>query len=333
VDVLELSGATHVLTLTERLGAALAGRVTAGSARANVIGGFHDLLLAEFPVHNTPFQGKSVRDTGLREFTGVSIVGLLERGRLQPVEPNTELGSLSVPVVVGTREQIQALDEVLVIYDANPSPVLVIGGGRVGSSAARALKERGIRVNIVERNADLAPQIAGIPDRLIVGDAADREVLDDAGIAETPCVLLTTHDDAVNVYLTVYCRRLNPEARIVTRVTHERNIEAIQRAGADFVLSYSSFGVQTVFSIVCGREIVVLGEGVSLYYVPVPERLVGRTLAEAEIGARTGLNVIALQQDGAVVTSDLAHRRLAAGSELVALGGTEQRERFAETFS
>ena len=54
----------------------------------------------------------------------------------------------------------------------------------------------------------------------------------------------------MNIYLTVYCRRLNPKARILTRVTHERNVEAIQRAGADFVLSYASLGVQTVYSIV-----------------------------------------------------------------------------------
>jgi Trk K+ transport system NAD-binding subunit len=102
----------------------------------------------------------------------------------------------------------------------------------------------------------------------------------------------------MNIYLSVYCRRLNPEARILTRITHERNIEAIRRAGADFVLSYASFGVQTVFSIVRGREIVVLGEDVNLFYVRLPPSLANKTLAEAEIGARTGLNVIGIQRNG-----------------------------------
>ncbi len=332
VDVLELSGATHVLTLKHRLGEQLASRVSAGSAHANVIGGFHDLLLAEFPVHNTPFQGRSVRDTGLREFTGVTMVGVWKHGRLEPVDPDVELTPLCVPVVVGTTEQIDSLNEVLVIYDANPSPVLIIGGGKVGRSAARALKQRGIPVNVVERNPELEPKIAGIPDRLVLGDAADRHVLDEAGIAETPCVLLTTHDDAMNVYLTVYCRRLNPEARILTRVTHERNIEAIQRAGADFVLSYASFGEQTIFSIVRGGDVTVLGEGVSLHHVPLPASLVGKTLEEAGIGARTGLNVIAVEQDGDMVTGLTPQHRLADGSELVTLGGAQHRERFEEVF-
>jgi len=332
IDVLELSGATHVLPLIHQLGEHLANRVSAGTSRANVIGKFHHLLLAEFPVHNTPFQGRTIRDTRLREFTGATIVGVWERGRFLTPRPDLELSPLSVPVVIGTPEQISELDEVLVIYDANPNPVLILGGGKVGQAAAVALKRRDITVHMVERNPELERQIAGIPDRLFLGDAADRRVLDEAGIAETPCVLLTTHDDAMNVYLTVYCRRLNPDARILTRVTHQRNVEAIQRAGADFVLSYASLGAQAVYSIVQGRELVVLGEGVDLFYVPLPPSLEDKTLADTGIGARTGLNVIGIQKDGRFVTNLAADRRLSMGSTLVALGSAEQRERFSAVF-
>jgi Trk K+ transport system NAD-binding subunit len=236
-------------------------------------------------------------------------------------------------VAIGTQEQIQALNEVLVIYDANPNPVLILGGGKVGRAAARALKRREIPVHLVERDPALEASIADIPDRLFIGDAADRQVLDRAGIAKAPTVLLTTHDDAINVYLTVYCRRLNPEARILTRVTHERNIEAIQRAGADFVLSLSSFGVQSVLSILRGGHSVVLGEGLSLFTVPVPDSLIGWRLAEAQIGARTGLIVIAVKQGRDLFTDFEPERPLDTGSELVALGSADQRDLFRTVFA
>ncbi len=332
IDVLELSGATHVLPLKQRLGEHLANRVSAGTAHANVIGKFHDLLLVEFPVHNTPLQGRTIREARLREFTGITIVGVWERGRFQPARPDLELSPFAVPVAIGTPVQIEELNDVLVIYDANPNPVLVIGGGKVGRAAARALKRREIPVHVVERKPELEPRIRGIPDRLFLGDAAARDVIGEAGVTQAPSILLTTHDDAMNVYLTVYCRRLNPDARILTRVTHERNVEAIHRAGADFVLSYASFGVQTVFSIVQGRELVMLGEGVDLFYVPLPPSLAERTLAEAEIGARTGLNVIGVQQDGQIVTTLPPDQRLAKGSTLIALGSAEQRERFGAVY-
>jgi Trk K+ transport system NAD-binding subunit len=321
-----------VLPLKQRLGEHLANRVSAGTTQANVIGKFHDLQLVEFPVHNTPLQNRTIRETRLREITGVTIVGVWEHGRLLPARPDLKLSPLSVPVAIGAPKQIAELDWLLVIYDSNPNPVLVIGGGKVGRAAARALKRRGIPVHMVERKPELEPKITGIPDRLFQGDAADRHVLTEAGIEETPSILLTTRDDAINIYLTVYCRRLNPHTRILTRVTHERNVEAIQRAGADFVLSYASLGVQTVFSIVRGQELVLMGEGVDLFYVPLPRSLADKTLAEAEIGARTGLNVIALQENGQIVTNLPPDRRLVRGSTLITLGSTEQRERLASVY-
>ncbi len=332
IDVLELSGATHVLPLKQQLGKHLSKRVSAGTTHSNVIGKFQDLLLAEFPVHETPFQDKTIRETRLREYTGITILGVSEQGRVKPAHPDLRLTPLSVPVIIGTPEQIEELDTVLVIYNANPNPVLIVGGGKVGRAAALDLKERNIPVHMVEKNEDLAAVIGDMPDRLFLGDAADRSVLSEAGIESAPSILLTTHDDAMNVFLTVYCRRLNPDARIITRVTHERNVEGIQRAGADFVLSYSSFGVQTVLSIVSERELIVLGEGLDLFYIPVPPSLAEKTLAEAQIGARTNLNVIAFEEGGEVITSVSQERRLKEGSKLIALGSAAQREQFEAVF-
>src|SRR5690606_21696338 len=132
VDLLELAGATYVVPLKQRLGEHLAGRVQAGHASAHVIGRFHDLLIAEFPVHGTPLAGRTSRDTRLRLTLGLNIVAVWERGRLLPAHPDLVLGPSSVPVVVGTEEQILERDTLLVIYDVNYNPVLVIGGGKVG---------------------------------------------------------------------------------------------------------------------------------------------------------------------------------------------------------
>src|SRR5690606_34631380 len=118
---------------------------------AHVIGRFRDVLIAEFPVHQTPLAGRAIRDAKLREVTGVNVVGVWERGRLLPARPDTTLSASSIPVVVGTEEQIRALNGVVERYDVNPNPVLILGGGKVGRSAARALKKKGVRVHLVER--------------------------------------------------------------------------------------------------------------------------------------------------------------------------------------
>lgn len=330
IDVLQLTGATHVLPLTHRLGEQLANRVNAGHARTHPVGRFHGLQIAEFPVHNTPFADRTIADTHLREETGVSIVAVWEGGRLLPAEPGLLLTQSSVPVVVGTDDQIAELDELLVIYDANYEPVLVLGGGRVGRAASRALRRDGLRVHLIERKPELLGRIGDAADRVFIGDAADHAVLLEAGIARAPSVLLTTHDDDMNVYLAVYCRRLNPDLRIVSRVTYDRNIDAVVRAGADFVLSYASLGVDSVLSLLRGDEPVVLGEAAELYHVTAGRRLDGRSLIESEIGARTGMTVIAVQRNGKVETRLGPDFRFAATDELLVLGSHDQRRTLRE---
>jgi voltage-gated potassium channel len=330
IDVLELSGVDHVLPLRRQLGEHLANRVNAGHARTHLIGRFHDLLMGEFAVHDTPLSGRTIRESRLRETTGVTVIGVWEGGRLKPPQPDLRFNESSVPVVVGRKEHIQSLDELLIIYATNFNPVLIIGGGKVGRAAGRALREQGLRVHIVEKKPEMRDRAATACDAVFIGDAADRDVLMRAGFAETPSVLLTTHDDAVNIYLAVYCRRLNPEVRLVSRITHERNVDAVVRAGADFVLSYASLGVHSIMSLLYGNDLMVLGEGVDLFRIPVPLRLAGVSLAQSRIGEVTGLAVIAVQQNGQITTGITPDFRLRRDSELLALGSYEQRRRFAE---
>ena len=331
-DILELSGCNHVLPLKVRLGEYLANRVSAGLGKADVLGTFTGLQVAEFSARNTPLAGQAVRDTRLRERIGLNVVGLWHRGRLMPAFPQTPITSESIVVVVGTPAQLTELDSLLETQPRSEAPTLVIGAGAVGTAATRALKREGIAVHVLERDPQAQERLTSVADRVFVGDANDREVLMKAGLADAPSVLLTTNDDAVNVYLAVYCRRLKPDLRIVSRITHNRNLEAIHRAGADFALSYSSLGAEAVVSLLEGHELVILEEGVDLFSVQLPPSLANKTLAESGIASRTGLSVVAVQQDGQLVTNLRASMRLEAGAQLMMLGSMRQRRAFADTF-
>lgn len=332
VDILQLSGATTVLPLKRRLGEYLANRAVFGRAEAHVIGTRGPLRIAELPVQNTPLAGLAVRETRLRERTGLSIVGLWERGRLRTTYPQTPIGPDGVLVVAGTAAQLQALDALLPAEAPPSTPLIVIGAGKVGEAASEALAAKGAPVHVIDRDERALATVAPHAAATFAGDAADRHLLEHAGIASTPTVLLTTNDDAMNIYLAVFCRRLNPRLRIVSRITHERNVEAIHRAGADFVLSYTSLGVEAVMSLLGGYELLVLGEGVELFAVPVPPGLAGRRLRETGIGSVTGLSVVALKQ-GTSLTTDLSGEAVLSGdTELVMLGSVEQRRKFAEAF-
>jgi voltage-gated potassium channel len=332
IDILELSGATTVLPLKQQLGEYLANRVDAGRAEAHIIGAYGSLQIAELPARDTPFAGTTVRDTHLRERTGLSVVGMWQRGKLQPAFADTLVREDGVLVVAGSAAQITALNGLLTTDGRPEAPVLVIGAGKVGEAAAAALTRKGLIVHAIDRQLEALSRMGSHAASVFPGDAADRRVLEEAGIAHAASVLLTTNDDAMNIYLAVYCRRLNRQIRIVSRVTHERNVEAIHRAGADFVLSYTTLGIEAVMSLLRGHELVLLGEGVELFSVPVPPFLAGRLLRESGIGSRTGLSVVALQRGAELSTQLTGETVLHGDATLLLLGSIEQRRAFGDLF-
>ena len=330
VDVLELAGADEVVPLKQRLGEQLASRVAVGMQTAYRIGRFEDLVIAEVPIHGTTLPGRTIRDTRLRELTGLNIVGVWERGELLPAGPETLLSEHSVPVIVGTEEQITELDALFIIYHPTETPTLVIGGGTVGKAVCAALRDRECPVTVLDSDPTLQPELAQLADRVVIGDASNLETVKLAGVEEASSVVLTTNDDAANIFLTLYCRKLHPEAHIVSRITHDWNLEAIHRAGADFALSHGSLAIQTLLSMIRGRELIVVGEGTELFVEPIPPGLSGKALAASGIGAETGLNVIAIRQHGELQANPAGATPLPQGGELVMLGTSEQCERFQQ---
>lgn len=333
VDVLELSGATHILPLKRQLGEYLANRVDTGDSEAHIIGAYRGLQIAELPARDTVLAGQTVRDTRLRERTGVSVVGMWERGKLRPAFPDSVIQADGVIVVAGIESQIAALNTMMRNEHAGPpAPVLVIGAGKVGQAATRALRRKGITVHALDRHETALEMLREPGVTTFAGDASDRRTIERAGIHDVGSVLLTTNDDAMNIYLAVYCRRLNPALRIVSRITHERNVEAIHRAGADFVLSYTTLAVEAVVSLLRGYELVVLGEGVELFSIPVPKPLQGKRLSQSGIGSGTGMSVVAMEHEAHLVTHLTGETILAPGATLLMLGSLEQRRRFADLF-
>lgn len=331
-DVLELSGATRVLPIKRWLGEQLATRVTTKHGEVHSIGQYRDLRFAELPVMNTALEGCTIQEAQVREKTGATVVGVWERGTFRSVRPDLPLGPSSVMVVAGADAQLKALNREVVTAEARSDPVLVIGGGRVGRAAIWDLHARDVPVHLVERERSKCERLRPYCENTFCGDAAEYNLLKDAGIEEAPSVLLTTNDDAVNIHLASYCRHLNPKMRVVCRITRERNLEAIHRAGADFVLSYATLGVDAVTSAIRGRRLVVLGEGIDLFTRAVPRSLQGRTLADSKIGAQTGLNVVAIERGDTFVTDLKGDTPLPSDGQLLLIGSDDQFEAFVETY-
>lgn len=292
-EVLRLAGADQVMRLGLMLGEALARRVTGPDAAAHHLAAFSGLDLAESPANGTPLVGRTLRQLALRTTTGVSVLCVWERGKVLAPDPDRPLDRRSVLVLAGTRAGLAAFNAAYAPKLAAPC-ALVIGAGRVGRSCALALLGRGIEV----RSLDLVPgrEVAGAI--AVTGDGRDHATLDRAGLQRATSVLLTTHDDDLNIFLAILCRRLRPEVQIIARVSAKKNVETILRAGADVVLSYAALGAAFVLGRLSGDRDLVISQGLHLSRVPVPAGDAGRRIDEAPGLRRKGWQVLAILDAG-----------------------------------
>jgi Trk K+ transport system NAD-binding subunit len=328
IDILELAGSTHVLRLDEMMGQFLARRTTGGDAMAHKIGQFDSLLIAEANVAGTPLIGKTLRESRLREMTGLTISGAWDRGQFKTARPEMQITPHTVLVLAGSEQELNKYDELFCIYHTSQEPVVIIGGGKVGTATSRALEKREIDYRVVERSPDLIPD----DDRFILGNAADLEVLEKAGIMKTPTTIITTHDDDTNIYLVIYCRRLRPDIQIICRATLERNVTTLHRAGADLVMSYESMGANTIFNLLDRSDILMVTEGLDVFKVKLPSSLAGKSLAESGIRYKTGCSVVALVS-GERTQFDLdPNQPLSAETEIILIGSVEAENRFFEIY-
>lgn len=329
VDILELAGSNRVLQLAEMMGQGLARRVTGRDAKSHVIGSFGDLLIAEAVAAGTPLVGRTLREIRLPDHTHVNVIGVWERGQFSAAGPDTAISSSTVLLLAGTRSQLDDYDGLFCIYNARDKPVIIIGGGNVGSACARALRSEGVDYRIIDKTqrADVDPE------RFVLGDAADLEVLRRAGLLESPAVVVTTHDDDMNVYLTLYCRRLRPDIQIISRSTLDRNIDTLHRAGADFVMSYASMGANAIYNLLRREDVLLLAEGLNALEMNIPPSLADRTLRETAIRENTGCNIVAIETPEGMIANPPPDTRLPLGARMIVIGDADAEERLLQRFA
>lgn len=327
IDNIELAGADKVLLLGTMLGESMAERAL-HPGRAHVVGRFAGLRIAEAPAAGTDLVGRSLADVGLRQRTGIGVLGVWQRGHYGTALADTVIGETDLLLLAGTAEQLRRYDAEYAGTLPDPAHTIIIGGGRVGRAAGALLGASGLTYKIVEQRDDR------IRDQgtYVYGDAAEVDVLERAGLAEATTVLITTHSDDVNVYLSIYIRRLRSDVRIVARANHDRNVSTLYRAGADSVLSYASIGATAIWNHLYPDDLVLLADGLSVFRRTTPAELAGRTLAESNLARDTGCNLVGIDVGGTVIGNPDPSTVLPADAQLVLIGDVEAEARFSARY-
>ena len=266
--------------------------------------------------HGSPLVGKRLRDSELRERTGVNVIGAWIDGELEvPPRPESVIRPNSVLVVSGTHESLQSVTEsTRPERDTNALEQVVIAGyGEVGQAADAVFEEAGLESVTI----DTEP-VEGVD---IVGNAGSGKILEQAGIGSAGALIIGIPDDSTALLTTVLARSSSDTTEILMRVRDTESVEKAIAAGADYVLSVPRVSARLLASELRGEPRSLTMNAIELFEMSAAP-FEGMTLAAAGI-ADTGCRVVTVTDDDEIV-SDPDPNRVFSGSETLEIVGTAE---------
>lgn len=327
-DVLLDAGADSVLSPHGVLGRRLAEKAVSsfGTELTDTVDLGPDVEVAEILVgHGSRLSGTRLRDSNLRERTGANVIGAWIDGELQlPPDPSAVMQPNTVLLVSGTHDALEALSEFTrsIRTQRTHGRIVIAGGGEVGQAAASVVEAAGFDAVTIDIEAR-----EGVD---IVGDAAERETLQEADIEAADAVIVGLPDDSDALLATVLARSINPDIDVLVRVTDTDATGKALSAGADYVLSVPRVSARMVARELRGEDVLAPASQVRIVRVS-SEPFAGSTLAEAEIHD-TGCRVVAIEDDDSPSDTVDPNRRLDGDERLTIVGTDESVQRFRERF-
>ena len=216
--------------------------------------------------------------------------------------------------------------------------VIVCGFGRLGTVLARSLRASSAGFVILEANEARANEARLLGYLCIHGDASSEAVLLAAGVKRANALATVLANDAVNVFITLSARALNPNLSIVARGELSSTESKLLQAGADKVVLPTQIGAERIAELILyeesarfieglershGFQRVLHNFGVELEVVTAaPQSPAARmTVAAIERQAKGAFFIIQInRRDGDVFTAPPATTVVGEGDGVVLIG-------------
>jgi CPA2 family monovalent cation:H+ antiporter-2 len=175
---------------------------------------------------------------------------LLAAAIVQPLLAATVLSIVVSPLIIrhnqaitrfvwrerGPPRSAAARDTEATLAVAERDHVIICGFGRVGQNIARVLEQGGFEYIALDVDAYRIRMGRQAGDPVIYGDAGQREVLENVGIAHASCVVVTFANPPVSLRILRAVRGLRHDVPVLVRTQDDSRLEDLQAAGATEVV-------------------------------------------------------------------------------------------------
>ena len=209
---------------------------------------------------------------------------------------------------------------------------IICGAGETAYHVAQELLKTGHPFVVIDLDEERLARLQHLGEfPVLTGEAADEEVLEQAGIARAQGLAIVLPDDKDNLMVTVTARQMSPTVRIIARCADARMGEKMVRAGASSAVSPNMIGGMRMASELIRPHVVGFldlmlrekSKTLRVEEIAVGESSpwVGKSLHDSEIHRRFELLALAVRDPGGETKyNPLGDTVLKAGDVLIVMG-------------
>lgn len=202
----------------------------------------------------------------------------------------------------------------------------VIGLGRFGSNMAKALTKMGYEVLAIDKNQQKVQEFSDEATHVVQADTTDENALRELGILNFDVVVVAIGEDVqANVLTTLQLKEIGVNF-IVATARNSLHTKLLEKVGADRIVAPERDMARRVAYNLASTSVmdyIELSPRFSIVEITAPKTFQNKTIAESNIRAKYGINVVAIKRGEDLIISPLPSEKIIKNDIVVVVGKNE----------
>lgn len=213
--------------------------------------------------------------------------------------------------------------------------VIIVGGGRIGSSLAEGLSQEKHDVVIVDPDPEVCERLSYLNATIIHGDGIELRTLEEAGLEKADVVAGLTPKDETNLMVCLIAKSMK-KCKFVARISHPEYEKVFKRLGVDIVIYPELATAEYLQELIVRPDIIDLafidrGDAFILEFFPKKgSPAAGKTLEQLDLPK--GALVIAVFDSGKLEIPE-GKTMIKEGNKVMVISKKEVSEKIRKIFS
>lgn len=209
---------------------------------------------------------------------------------------------------------------------------IVVGGGRFGESAAKALTESGQEVMVVDIDEDVIQQISGEVESTAILDVTDEQAMNSIGLNNFDVAIIAIGGELRASIMATLIAKEAGIPLVISRAKDSLQANVLKKIGADrVVFPESDMGVKIAKALTFDNvvDFMQLDDTHSVFEVTVPKPWVGSNLIDLMVRKKYNINVVGVKRGETFQVPPSPSQNFEDGDIIVIAGQTKVIEEIA----